>query len=272
MHDSMLKRLVAAWRDDAPTAQDAGWDVVLHQRMLDRWRSTIWITAALIVLVLALSGCALGRLAAGPVAWAQAEAADRAAPKVKPPSPPAAPFYPRRDPMPLPWGSPVAVRGQLPAEGQGTSVDHDGLPFQMRLPGIGWGCELLSAPGAGHARIYEWTCDSGDYTQSFNIHVVLAPCGDGCDAHERDALRPSFLPSMLTDFDQATWYAEGTGAPDIFGNAYYWLAMEHVWAAPPGVLRVDAPAQTLYVAVLASAPDVDQATAQQAINIMRTAM
>jgi hypothetical protein len=270
MRDGMLSRLVAAWRDEEPDPQAEWWQQVERERMLDRWRTTILVVAALIVLVLAWGGLAVGRLAAVPVVWAQAEAADRAAPKGTPPPLPTAPFYTPRNPVPLPSRSPVAVRGEPPW--YGWRVEHDGLPFQMSLPGpANWSCDLISAPG-GQAESYEWTCEAGDYMRRFEVRVLLAPCGGGCDAHERDSLRPGFMPSALTEFDRTTWYAEGSAPPSVFGGENHSLAIEHVWAAPPGVMRAGSPAETLYVAVVAIAPQAERAVAYHAINILRTGM
>jgi len=268
------RRLPDPWRMPPESETTPDWREILQRRaVLRRWSWLMAVPMVLALLVPAIGGYLLGGLGAGQIVRLQAAAADRAA-RPSMPATPAAPFAPQRLPVPMPLSAtPVRVVGSSLGPGQARVLSQTGLPIEFMLPTPGeWRCELYQAPGAGSATAYEWGCRVGEAGRLPQLQILVAACDPDCPAGRRAALRPYYLPEQLTPSDPSTWYAEATSDPDIFGSTGYELAMEHVWAAPAGVLREDSPPQDLYVAAVVQLPSGQEDEARQIINALRTRM
>ncbi|MET8547798.1 hypothetical protein [Micromonospora zamorensis] len=237
--------------------------------------------AVLVFVAVALSvgGYALGRAVARPVERAQTAVVDRLAAPVSMPPLPAPPHYPLSTPsvMSSPSGT---VGGARFVADEAAPLGEPGLPVAALVPrGTEWRCLVFSLPGTGTgtgtASTAEWECSEGaaDTTgQTTSLRVLLAPCPPPCDAEARARLRPSFVDRPARAVDDSTWLADLLSPTDSMGRRTLHLMMEHVWAAPPGLLGPGSPAQTLYVAArVANWPD-DRPTAEKIINSLRGQM
>ncbi|MET7958977.1 hypothetical protein [Micromonospora zamorensis] len=235
--------------------------------------------AVLVFVAVALSvgGYALGRAVARPVERAQTAVVDRLAAPVSMPSLPAPPHYPLSTPSAT--SSPAGtVGGARFVADEAAPLGEPGLPVAALVPrGTEWRCLVFSLPGtgAGTASTAEWECSerAADTTgQTTSLRVLLAPCPPPCDAEARARLRPSFVDRPARAVDDSTWLADLLSPTDSMGRRTLHLMMEHVWAAPPGLLGPGSPAQTLYVAArVANWPD-DRPTAEKIINSLRGQM
>ncbi|GAA4581057.1 hypothetical protein GCM10023176_61410 [Micromonospora coerulea] len=243
---------------------------------LRRWKKWSWIAVLLIVGTLSWGGCTLGKAAATPVGRVQAAAVDRAAAPVSMPPMPQAPHYPLSTPMPLPslFGSGTGTGARF-ASDEATSFSQPGLPITFMLPwASSWHCVVFSLPGVGAASAAEWECteDSADYLRKVSLRVLLAACAQPCDSDAMSRLRPPFVFGPVRAVDDTTWLADRTTEPNLFGDSFVELMMEHVWAAPAGAFGPGSAAQALYVAVLATTPADDRTTAEKIISGLRSRM
>ncbi|SCF10040.1 hypothetical protein GA0070607_5541 [Micromonospora coriariae] len=229
-----------------------------------------WQTVAL-----SLGGHALGKVVATPVERAQTAVVDRFTAPVSMPPLPVAPHYPLSTPRLLPscTGSPV---GATFATDEATPLGEPGPPIAVLVPrGTKWRCLVFSLAGNGTASTAEWECSEGfpDTTgKETSLRVLLAPCPQPCDAQARARLRPPFMGEPTRAVDDSTWLAAVRTDPDGMGRRTLHLSMEHVWAAPVGLLGPGSPGQNLYVAAhLTNRPD-DRATGEKIMNSLRSQM
>ncbi|WP_406069952.1 hypothetical protein [Micromonospora sp. NBC_01638] len=229
----------------------------------------------LVAVTLFLGGYALGRVVATPVERAQTTVVDRLTAPVSMPPLPVAPYYPLSTPRQLPpsTGSPVGAQF---ATDEATLLGEPGPPIAVLVPrGTEWRCLVFSLAGIGTASTAEWECSEGspDTTgKETSLRVLLAPCPQPCDAQARARLRPPFAGGPTRAVDDSTWLADVRTAPDWMGRRTLHLTMEHVWAAPAGLLGPGSPGQTLYVAArLTNRPD-DRATGEKIMNSLRGQM
>lgn len=244
--------------------------------ILRRWKRWSWMAVLLIVGTLSWGGWTLGKAAATPLARAQAAVVDRAAARASTPPLPPAPHYPLSTPLPLPpLTSSGTGTGARFASGEATAFRQPGLPIVFMLPRTSsWHCVVFSLPGVGAASAAEWECtaDSADYLRKDSLRVLLAACAQPCDSDARSRLRPPFVFGPARTVDDTTWLADHTTEPDLFGDRFVELIMEHVWAAPTGAFGPGSAAQALYVAVLATTHADDRATAEKIVNGLRSRM
>ncbi|WP_146231215.1 hypothetical protein [Micromonospora sicca] len=235
-----------------------------------------WIAVLLIVGTLSWGGCTLGRAAATPLGRAQAAVVDRAAARVPMPSLPRDPHYPLSTPMPLPSISGSGTgSGALFASGEATAFRQQGLPIVFMLPSTyPWHCVVFSLPDVGASSAAEWECteDSSDSLREASLRVLLAACSQPCDSDAVSRLRPPFALGPVRAVDDTTWLADRTTEPNLFGDRFVQLMMEHVWKAPTGAFGPGSAGESLYVAALATVPADDRATAEKIINGLRSRM
>ncbi|SIM76356.1 hypothetical protein [Micromonospora cremea] len=228
----------------------------------------------LVAVTLFLGGYALGKVAATPVERAQTTVVDRLVEPVPIPPLPVAPHYPLSTPRQLPssTGSPVGAQF---APGEATPLGEPGPPVAVLVPrGTEWRCLVFSLAGTGTASTAEWECSEGsrDTTgKGTSLRVLLAPCPQLCDAQARARLRPPFVDRPTRAVDDTTWLADGSIAPDQLNGPALHL-MEHVWAAPAGLLGPGSPGQTLYVAARVTNRPADRATAEKIMSSLRSQM